>query len=94
MTLGAPVTGLGSSAPTKLMILPWTALSALDGKPAVWVVDEKDSTVNLRPVTLASYETGRVLISGGLVKGDTVVIDGSKMLRPGQVVDVIKEQAE
>jgi len=94
MTLGAPVTGLGSFAPTKLMILPWTALSALDGKPAVWVVDEKDSTVNLRPVTMASYETGRVLISGGLVKGDTVVIDGSKMLRPGQVVDVIKEQAE
>lgn len=94
MTLGAPVTGVGTSAPTKLVILPWTALSALDGKPAVWVVDEKDSTVNLKPVKVASHETGRVLISDGLAKGDSVVVEGSKMLRPGQVVNVVKEQAE
>jgi len=94
MTLGAPVIGFGSSVPTKLVILPWTSLSALDGKPAVWLVDAKDSTVNLKPVTVAYYETGRVLISDGIAKGDTVVVDGSKMLRPGQVVDVVKEQAE
>ncbi|MCV9961541.1 efflux RND transporter periplasmic adaptor subunit [Pararhizobium sp. BT-229] len=94
MTLGAPVIGFASSQPVKLVILPWTSLSALDGKPAVWVVDQKDSTVNLKPVTVASYETGRVLISDGIAKGDTVVIDGGKMLRPGQVVDIAKEQAK
>ena len=94
MTLGAPVTGIGSFAPTKLVILPWTSLSAIDGKPAVWVMDAKDSSVNLKPVTVAFYERGRVLISGGLAKGDSVVVEGSKMLRPGQVVDVVKEQAE
>ncbi|MBP1861315.1 efflux RND transporter periplasmic adaptor subunit [Rhizobium herbae] len=94
MTLGASVTGFASSQPTKLVMLPWTSLSAVGGKPAVWVVDRNDSTVNLKPVTVAYYETGRVLISDGISKGDTVVIDGSKMLRPGQVVDIAKEQAE
>ncbi|OBZ92560.1 acriflavin resistance protein [Pararhizobium polonicum] len=94
MTLGAPVTGFARGMPTKLVVLPWTSLSVLDGKPAVWVVNTKDSTVNLKPVTVGPYETGRVLISEGLTKGDNVVVDGAKMLRPGQVVDVIKEQAE
>jgi len=94
MTLGAPVTGFASSRPMKLVILPWTSLSELDGKPAVWVVDERNSTVDLKPVTVATHEKGRVLISDGIPKGETVVVEGAKMLRPGQVVDVIKEQAE
>ncbi len=94
MTLGAPVTGFASSQPARLVVLPWTSLSAVDGKPAVWVVDAKDSTVKLNPVKVASYETGRVLISEGITAGDNVVVNGSKMLRPGQVVDVVKEQAE
>ncbi|MCW0000864.1 efflux RND transporter periplasmic adaptor subunit [Pararhizobium sp. YC-54] len=94
MTLGAPVTGFASSKPAKLIILPWTSLSALDGKPAVWVVDGKDGTVSRKPVTVASYEIGRVLISEGIAKGEAVVVEGGKMLRPGQAVDVIKEQAK
>ncbi|URK87200.1 efflux RND transporter periplasmic adaptor subunit [Rhizobium sp. RCAM05350] len=69
MTLGAPVTGFASSKSKKLIVLPWTSLSAEDGKPAVWVVNDKDSTVNRKPVTIASYETGRVLVSDGIAKG-------------------------
>jgi multidrug efflux pump subunit AcrA (membrane-fusion protein) len=94
MTLGAPVTGFASSKAKKLIVLPWTSLSAEDGKPAVWVVNDKDSTVNRKPVTIASYETGRVLVSDGIAKGEAVVTEGAKMLRPGQIVDVIKEQAK
>ncbi|KQY32886.1 acriflavin resistance protein [Rhizobium sp. Root483D2] len=93
MTLGAPVIGFASSKPAKLINLPWTSLSALDGQPAVWVVDGKDGTVSRKPVKVASYETGRVLISEGIEKGENVVVEGAKMLRPGQSVDVIKEQA-
>lgn len=94
MTLGAPVTGFASSKPSKLIILPWTSLSAQDGQPAVWVVDGKDSTVSRKPVKVASYETGRVLISGGIGEGEAVVVEGAKMLRPGQLVEVSKEQAQ
>ena len=43
---------------------------------------------------VAAYETGSVLVSGGIAKGEAVVTEGGKMLRPGQVVDVIKEQAK
>lgn len=94
MTLGAPVTGFASSTPSKLVVLPWTSLSSLDGKPAVWVVNDKDSTVSRKPVKVASYETGRVLVAEGLSNGEAVVTEGGKMLRPGQTVYVIKEQAK
>lgn len=94
MTLGAPVTGFATSPPVKVLILPWTALSTLDGKPAVWVVKPDDKTVSLRPVTVSAYETGRVLVSDGVQPGEQVVVDGLKMLRPDQVVDVVKEQAQ
>jgi RND family efflux transporter MFP subunit len=92
MTLGAPVTGFAQSEPTPMIVLPWTALSAIDTKPAVWTVDQGDSTVSLRPVEIGNYETGRVVISGGLSPGDTVVVDGGKMLRPGQRVRIEGEQ--
>ena len=93
MTLGASVTGIARPKPAKLLILPWTSVSAINDKPAVWVIDPKSRTADLRPVAIASYETGRVLISGGVSKGEIVVIDGAKSLRPGQVVDVVEEQA-
>jgi len=94
MTLGASVTGFATSLPVKLLILPWTALSATDGKPAVWIVNPDDRKVSLRPVKVSAYETGRVLISDGVKPGEQVVVDGLKMLRPDQVVDVVKEQAQ
>jgi RND family efflux transporter MFP subunit len=92
MTLGAPVTGFAQSEPVPMIILPWAALSSIDDKPAVWVVDPGDATVSLKPVEIANYETGRVIISGGLAPGSTVVVDGAKMLRPGQKVHILGEQ--
>ncbi len=94
MTLGASVTGFATSSSVKVLILPWTALSTLDGKPAVWVVQPNDKKVSLRSVKVSAYETGRVLVSEGVQPGEQVVVDGLKMLRPDQVVDVVKEQAQ
>jgi RND family efflux transporter MFP subunit len=92
MTLGAPVTGFAQSEPQPMIILPWTALSSIGGQPAVWIVDQGDATVSLRPVEVANYETGKVIISAGLSPGSTVVVDGAKMLRPGQKVRIEGEQ--
>jgi multidrug efflux pump subunit AcrA (membrane-fusion protein) len=75
-----------------MIILPWTALSSIGGQPAVWIVDQADATVSLRPVEVANYETGKVIISAGLSPGSTVVVDGAKMLRPGQKVRIEGEQ--
>ncbi len=65
-------------------MLPGSALFDKAGKPAVWIVDAGASTVALRPVVVARYETDRVVISDGLRKGDIVVTAGVNRLREGQ----------
>jgi RND family efflux transporter MFP subunit len=86
MTLGASVVGVGSLAPRRVAVVPWQALSGTDGKPALWIVDKANDTVDLRPVEVMSFETGAALISGGIEEGETYVSDGTKLLRPGQTV--------
>ena len=74
--------------------MPWQALSGVNGKPALWIVDTANNTVSLRPVEVASFETGTVLVSGGVEEGETYVADGTKLLRPGQTVTAIQGAAE
>jgi RND family efflux transporter MFP subunit len=86
MTLGSVVTGEGRWSPVQRIVLPWSAMTNLAETPAVWVVNPKDKTVSLKPVVVDSYEKGVLVIRSGLQPGERVVTDGSKMLRPGQVV--------
>ncbi|WP_429130259.1 efflux RND transporter periplasmic adaptor subunit [Ensifer sp. 4252] len=92
MTLGSSVTGVARFEPAKVIALPWTALTAADGKPAVWIVDPKDSTVSLKPIEVKTYESGRVLVASGLSVGDKVVAEGAKFLRPGLAVHAVAEE--
>jgi membrane fusion protein, multidrug efflux system len=87
LPLGAAVTGTGKIVLEGVFVLPWTAMSAKNGKPAIWVVDPADKTVQLRPVGVARYEKERIILDSGLKAGETVVVDGVKFLREGQVVD-------
>jgi membrane fusion protein, multidrug efflux system len=87
LPLGAAVTGAGRLRLDDVVILPWTAMSAKDGKPAVWVIDPADKTVHLRAVDVARYDKERIIIDGGLKPGESVVIDGGKFLREGQSVE-------
>lgn len=68
------------------IMLPWSAMSATAEGPAVWVVDAAQQTVALRQVTVLRYETGRIVLSGGLKDGDRVVGRGSNLLFPGRSV--------
>ena len=86
MTLGASVVGVGALAPRRVAVVPWQALSGVDGKPALWIVDKASGTVSLRPVEVLSFETGSALVSGGIEEGEAYVADGTKLLRPGQSV--------
>lgn len=54
----------------------------------MWVVDQSQDTVSLRPVSVLQYDTGTVTVSSGLDAGETVVIGGSQKLRPGQKVTI------
>jgi RND family efflux transporter MFP subunit len=86
MTLGSAIVGRVRTKPAKEIALPWTALMAMGSKPAVWIVDPKTKTASLKPVSIAAYEAGAVLIKGGLVAGDRVVVDGGKLLSSGEPV--------
>jgi RND family efflux transporter MFP subunit len=86
MTLGSAIVGTVRTRPAVEIALPWTALTATGSTPAVWTVDIRTRTASLKPVTVAAYQAGAVLIKAGLEPGERVVVDGGKLLSPGQPV--------
>jgi len=88
MSLGSAVVGTGEWTAQKLMPLPWTALAAGEAGPTVWVIDPSTNAVSSRPVTIARYKTGQILVSDGLKEGEMVVTSGGQFLRAGQVVSI------
>ncbi|AJD39454.1 efflux RND transporter periplasmic adaptor subunit [Rhizobium sp. SEMIA 4085] len=94
MSLGAPVVGSFRSITQDTIELPWSAMASKGGQPAVWVVDPSSSSVSIRPVDVSSYGTGRFAVRTGVSPGEIVVSDGTKFLRPNEVVSYDKEAAK
>jgi membrane fusion protein, multidrug efflux system len=89
MELGSTVTGsIKLSAPPGVE-LPSSALTEVNGRPAVWVVDPKSETVSLRNVDVSQYEPAGVVVSQGLDAGEIVVTAGVQTLHPGQKVRLL-----
>ncbi len=86
MSLGAAVAGTAHWRSSDRIVLPWTALTALRGRPAVWLVDPVAKVVTLREIGVDIYESGAIVVASGLQSGEKVVIDGGKLLSPGQSV--------
>jgi RND family efflux transporter MFP subunit len=93
MTLGSAVAGSAATKSAAGITLPWTALTAVGSKPAVWVVDRKTNTASLRPVIVGAYEAGAMLVKEGLEAGDRVVVDGGKLLSSGQPVTDVEDRS-
>ena len=91
MELGSPVTATASGQGKPSIELPWSALTKALHDPAVWVVGEGDK-VDLRPVQVSRYLTGKVMISDGLRGNEQVVISGGQLLHPGMQVERVKPQ--
>jgi RND family efflux transporter MFP subunit len=86
MRFGGSVAGRLKTATVPVVVLPGSALFDQGGQPAVWVVDPAKSSVGLKTVVAERYETDRVVVSGGLSKGDIVVTAGVNRLRENQKV--------
>jgi RND family efflux transporter MFP subunit len=71
-------------------VLPGTALSETDGRPAVWVVDPQHQTVDLRSVEVLRYDANSIAISRGLEDGEIVVTAGVHALVPRQKVRLLR----
>lgn len=57
-----------------------------DGNGSVLVVDPKTNTVAERKVELGQVSDGGVIVTSGLKPGETVVVKGARLLRPGETV--------
>src|SRR3977135_4475012 len=79
---------LADPATTRVARLPLSALFTPGGEPSLYVVDAKGD-VALKPVTVKSYETNSVVISGGVDEGAKVVALGVQKLDPAQKVRVV-----
>lgn len=86
MRLGATVSGQARMMAVGGIELPATALTTLDNKPAVWVVDPKTQEVSLRVVKIRQGGSDSIVVSEGLGGGERVVTAGVHALRPGQKV--------
>jgi RND family efflux transporter MFP subunit len=90
MRLGATVRGQTHMVATNGIELPATALTVMDDKPALWVVDPKSMQVSLRPVELGQQDSSTIVVSKGVEGGELVVTAGVHALRPGQKVSLLK----
>lgn len=93
MRFGAGVSGRVDAAGAPVVVLPGSALFDKEGKPAVWVVSGS-SAVELKPITVARYETDRVVVSNGLARGDRVVTAGVNRLREHEKVRIIEGEGK
>ncbi|SFP31957.1 RND family efflux transporter, MFP subunit [Mesorhizobium sp. NFR06] len=93
MRFGASVSGRAEIGGAKVVVLPGSALFDKDGRPAVWVVGAS-SAVELKPITVARYETDRVVVSDGLNQGDLVVTAGVNRLREHEKVRIIEGEGK
>jgi RND family efflux transporter MFP subunit len=68
--------------------LPLSSLYSQGGDPSLYVVDAKGD-VTMKPVTVKSYESNNVVISGGVEEGASIVVLGVQKLDPSQKVRVV-----
>jgi RND family efflux transporter MFP subunit len=68
--------------------LPLSSLYSQGGDPSLYVVDARGD-VTMKPVTVKSYESNNVVISGGVEEGARIVVLGVQKLDPSQKVRVV-----
>ena len=68
--------------------LPLSALYSQGSSPSLYVVDDKGE-VALKPVTVKSYDSNCVVVSGGVEEGAKIVVLGVQKLDPSQKVRVV-----
>lgn len=89
MRLGSTVNGSIRLNSAPVISIPASALTELNSRPAVWIVDPATLTVSMHNVETSRFDPGSVVISNGLATGDIVVTAGVQALHPGQKVRLL-----
>lgn len=77
---GAGVAGDAGAAPATAVVVPRSAIQAIDGQPFVFVEKEKGK-FELRPVERGDDIDDDVVVTRGLADGEPVVVDGAFILK-------------
>jgi RND family efflux transporter MFP subunit len=89
MRLGATVVGRLQTDAVPIIDIPATALTKINQRPAVWIVDPSTKTVSIRNVDVLRFDQARVVVSQGLDTGEIVVTAGVQALHPGQKIRLL-----
>lgn len=89
MRLGSTVVGRVELGTDAAIELPASALTAVNDRPAVWVVDPATGTVALRNIELRRFSPASISVETGLSPGEVVVTAGVQALHPGQKVRLL-----
>ncbi|MGD8379742.1 MAG: efflux RND transporter periplasmic adaptor subunit [Gammaproteobacteria bacterium] len=90
MSATASVDGEGDYQAVKL---PLTSIYHAGDDPAVWVLNPKTSSVELRRIQVGRYVDDGVIVTGGLKTGEVVVTRGVHKLHANEVVAPIVDGA-
>ncbi|HEY4445108.1 MAG TPA: efflux RND transporter periplasmic adaptor subunit [Steroidobacteraceae bacterium] len=90
MTGDATLSAAADAGDAPTFKVPATAIFHRGGDPAVWVIRLNDSTLELRPVAVASYRERTATVTGGLSDGDEVVLAGVHTVYAGQHVKLVR----
>jgi RND family efflux transporter MFP subunit len=89
MFLGATVVGRLKLKAQSLIEIPSSALTMIEDRPAVWVVDARDQCVHRREIAIERHAPDAVIVTDGLDSGDRVVTAGVQQLHEGQAVKLL-----
>jgi multidrug efflux system membrane fusion protein len=90
MTGEATLPAAAGAGDTPTFKVPATAIFHLGRDPAVWVIRSTDSTLELRPVAVASYRERTATVTRGLRDGEDVVLAGVHTVYAGQHVKQVR----
>jgi multidrug efflux pump subunit AcrA (membrane-fusion protein) len=85
--LGATVTvHLQGSGSGGALSVPFGSLDDEGKGPGVWLIDRRSSSVSFQPVTFNQFVGERVIVTGAVHPGDSIVATGGHYLHEGEKV--------
>lgn len=87
--LGQSARVLLSNKQTAFMHVPLSALTEMNGKPAVWIIDAKDGSLHKRSVRVKLYGAHIAEIDQGISANDWIVQAGVHLLRDKEKVRAV-----
>jgi multidrug efflux system membrane fusion protein len=90
--LGQSARVYAANADVAALAVPLSALTEIDGKPAVWVLDAAGTSARPVAVEAGPFGETEVPVLSGLSPDDWVVISGVHLLREGQPVQPVDSE--